>query len=77
MVSCSKQSVRRICPIQLIFLLIIVSNMVLCSPTLHSICSFVTLSVHLIFSIFLQHLISKFSRQFFRRFTQRPRLRSI
>uniref|UniRef100_A0A6M2DWL7 Putative secreted protein n=1 Tax=Xenopsylla cheopis TaxID=163159 RepID=A0A6M2DWL7_XENCH len=60
--SCSKQSVPRICPIQLVFLLILVSNMVLSSPTLRSTFSFVTLSVHLIFSIFLQHNISKLAR---------------
>uniref|UniRef100_A0A6M2DYA5 Putative secreted protein n=1 Tax=Xenopsylla cheopis TaxID=163159 RepID=A0A6M2DYA5_XENCH len=60
--SCSKQSVLRICPIQLVFLLMIVSNIVLSSPTLRSTSSFVTLSVHLIYSILLQHHISKLSR---------------
>uniref|UniRef100_A0A6M2DYC2 Putative secreted protein n=1 Tax=Xenopsylla cheopis TaxID=163159 RepID=A0A6M2DYC2_XENCH len=47
----------RICPIQLVFLLIIVSNMTLSSPILRSIFSFVAL--HLLFFILLQHHISK------------------
>uniref|UniRef100_A0A6M2DX67 Putative product n=1 Tax=Xenopsylla cheopis TaxID=163159 RepID=A0A6M2DX67_XENCH len=58
MASCSKQSMLKICPIQLVFLFIIIFNVVLSSPTLLSTSSVVTLSIHMIFSIFLQHHIS-------------------
>uniref|UniRef100_A0A6M2E483 Putative secreted protein n=1 Tax=Xenopsylla cheopis TaxID=163159 RepID=A0A6M2E483_XENCH len=44
--SCSRYSLLRIWPIHLVFLLAIVSNMVLFSPTLRSTFSFVTLSGH-------------------------------
>uniref|UniRef100_A0A6M2E0J1 Putative nadh dehydrogenase subunit 6 mitochondrion n=1 Tax=Xenopsylla cheopis TaxID=163159 RepID=A0A6M2E0J1_XENCH len=48
-------SVLRIYPNQLVFLLIIVSNMFLFLPTLPSTSSFVILSIHLIFSILPQN----------------------
>uniref|UniRef100_A0A6M2DVK4 Putative secreted protein n=1 Tax=Xenopsylla cheopis TaxID=163159 RepID=A0A6M2DVK4_XENCH len=54
---CSKQSMLRICSIYLAFLLIIVFNMIVSSPILCSISSLVTL-----FTILLQHHISKLSR---------------
>ena len=52
------------CPIQLAFLLFIVCRIFLCSLTLCNNSSFLTPSIQLIFSILLQHQISKLSRRF-------------
>lgn len=65
MTTCSRHSLLRLCAIHLDFPLIITTNVVLFSLTLHSISSYVTLYIHLIFSILLQRHIFKFSRWFF------------
>ena len=57
-----RQFLRKMWPIQLAFRFIISCRMFLCSLTLSNTSSFLTWSVKLIFSILLQHHISKLSR---------------
>jgi hypothetical protein len=52
---------RKIWPIQLAFRFLISCRIFLCSPTLSNTSSFLTWSVQMIFSILLQHHISKLS----------------
>ena len=52
---------RKMCPIQLTFLFLISCRLFLFSLTLTHASSFLTLSVQLVFSILLQHHISKLS----------------
>jgi predicted CDP-diglyceride synthetase/phosphatidate cytidylyltransferase len=59
-----RQFLRKMWPIQLAFLLFIVCTIFLCSLTLCNTSSFLTRSVQLIFSILLQHHMSKLSRYF-------------
>jgi len=61
---CRRQSLRKMWPIQFAFLLRVSCRIFLCSLTLSSTSSFLTWSVQLIFSILLQHHISKLSRCF-------------
>jgi len=60
---CRKHFLRRMWPIQLAFRLLISCRIFLCSLTLSN-TSFPTWSAQLIFSILLQHHISKLSRRF-------------
>ena len=57
---CRRQFLHKMWPIQLAFRFLISSSMFLCSLTLSNTSSFLTRSVQLIFSILLQHHISKF-----------------
>jgi len=59
---CRRQFLRKMWPIQFAFHLHISCRIFLCSLTLSNTSSFLTWSVHLIFSILLQHHISKLSR---------------
>ena len=59
-----RQFLRTIWPIQLAFRFLISYRIFLCSVTLSNTSSFLTWSVQLIFSILLQHHISKLSRYF-------------
>ena len=59
-----RQFLRKMWPIQLAFRFLISYRIFLCSLTLSNTSSFLTWSVQLIFSIFLQHHISKLSRYF-------------
>jgi len=59
-----RQFLRKMCPIQLAFHFLILCRIFLYSLTLSNTSSFLTWSVHLIFSILLQHHISKLSRYF-------------
>ena len=59
-----KQFLRKMWPIQLAFRFIISCRIFLCSLTLSNTSSFLTWSVQLIFSILLQHHISKLSSYF-------------
>ena len=59
-----RQFLRNIWPIQSTFRFLIACRIFLCSLTWSNTYSFLTLSVQLIFSIFLQHHISKLSRCF-------------
>ena len=59
-----RQFLRKMCPIQLAFRFLILCRIFLCSLTLSNTSSFLTWSVQLIFSILLQHHISKLSRCF-------------
>ena len=59
-----RQFLRNMWPIQLAFHYLISCRIFLCSLTLSKTSSFLTWSVQLIFSIFLQHHISKLSRYF-------------
>jgi len=59
-----RQFLRKMWPIQLAFLFHISCRIFLCSLTLSNTSSFLTWSVQLIFSILLQHHISKLSRYF-------------
>ena len=61
---CRRQFLRKMWPILLAFLLFISCRIFLCSLTLSNTSSFLTWSVQLIFSILLQHHISKLSRCF-------------
>ena len=61
---CRRQFLRKMWPIQLAFRLRISCRIFLCSLTLSNTSSFLTWSVQLIFSILLQHHISKLSRCF-------------
>jgi len=61
---CRRQFLRKMWPIQLAFRLLIWCRIFLCSLTLSNTSSFLTWSVQLIFSIILQHHISKLSRCF-------------
>ena len=61
---CRRQFLRKIWPIQFVFRLHISCRIFLCSLTLSNTFSFLTWSVQLIFSILLQHHISKLSRCF-------------
>jgi len=61
---CRRQFLRKIWPIQFAFRLRIWCRIFLCSLTLSNTSSFLTWSVQLIFSILLQHHISKLSRCF-------------
>jgi len=61
---CRRQFLRRMWPIQFAFRLRISCKIFLCSLNLSNTSSFLTWSVQLIFSILLQHHISKFSRYF-------------
>jgi len=61
---CRRQFLRKMWPIQLAFRLLISCRIFLCSLTLSNTSSFLTWSVQLIFSILLQHQISKLSRCF-------------
>jgi hypothetical protein len=61
---CRKQFLRKMWPIQFAFRLRISCRIFLCSLTLSNTSSFLTRSVQLIFSIFLQHHISKLSTCF-------------
>ena len=61
---CRGQFLRKMWPIQLAFRLGISCRIFLCSLTLNNTSSFLTWSVQLIFSILLQHNISKLSRCF-------------
>jgi len=58
---CRRQFLRKTWPIQFTFYLRISCRIFLCSLTLSNISSFLTWSVQLIFSILLQHHISKIS----------------
>ena len=60
-----RQFLRKMWPIQLAFRFHISCRIFLCSLTLSNTSSFLTWSVQLIFSILLQHHISKLSRYFF------------
>ena len=66
---CRRQFLRKMWPIHLVIRLLISCRIFLCSLTLCNSSSFLTRSVQLIFSILLQHHISKLSRCF--RFTAR------
>ena len=59
---CRRQFLRKMWPIQLAFRFFISCRIFLCSLTLSNTSSFLTWSVQLIFSILLQHHISKLSR---------------
>ena len=59
---CRRQFLRKMWPIQLAFHLLISCRIFLCSLTLSNAYLFLTWSVQLIFSILLQHHISKLSR---------------
>jgi len=59
---CRRQILRKMWPIQFAFRLRISCRIFLCSLTLINTSSFLTRSVQLIFSILLQHHISKLSR---------------
>jgi len=59
---CRRQFLHKMWPIQLAFRLLISCRIFLCSLTLRNTSSFLTWSVQLIFSIPLQHHISKLSR---------------
>ena len=59
-----RQFLRKMWPIQLAFLFRISRRIFLCSLTRSNTSSFLTWSIELIFSIFLQHHISKLSRYF-------------
>ena len=61
---CRMQFLRKRWPIQLAFLLLISCRIFLCSLTLSYTSSFLAWSVQLLFSILLQHHISKLSRCF-------------
>jgi len=61
---CRRQFLRKMWPIQFAFRLRISCRIFLCSLTLSNTSSFLTWSVQLIFSILLQHHISKLSRCF-------------
>jgi len=61
---CRRQFLRKMWPIQFAFCLLISCRIFLCSLTVSNISSFLTWSVQLIFSILLQHHISKLSRCF-------------
>jgi len=61
---CRRQFLRKMWPIQFAFRLRISCRIFLCSLTLGNTSSFLTWSVQLIFSIILQHHISKLSRCF-------------
>ena len=62
--SCRRQFLRKMWPVQLAFRLLISCRIFLCSLTLSNTSSFLTWSVQLIFSILLQHHISKLPRCF-------------
>ena len=59
----TRQFLRKMWPIQLTFRFLISCRIFLCSLTLSNTSSFLTWSVQLIFSILLQHHISKLSRR--------------
>jgi len=59
-----RQFLRKMWPIQLAFRFLISCRIFFCSLTLSNTSSFLTWSVQLIFSILLQHHISKLSRYF-------------
>ena len=59
-----RQFLRKVWPIQLAFRFLISCRIFLCSLTVSNTSSFLTRSVQLIFSILLQHHISKLSRRF-------------
>jgi hypothetical protein len=61
---CRNQFLRKMWPIELAFRFLISSTIFLCSSTVSDTSSFLTWSVQLIFSILLQHHISKLSRCF-------------
>ena len=61
---CRRQFLRKMWPIQLAFRFLISCRIFLCSLTLSNTSSFLTWSIQLIFSILLQHHISKLSRRF-------------
>ena len=61
---CRRQFLRKMWPIQLAFRFLISCRIFLCSLTLSNTSSFLTWTVQLIFSILLQHHISKLSRRF-------------
>ena len=61
---CRRQFLRKMWPIQLAFRFLISCRIFFCSLTLSYTSSFLTWSVQLIFSILLQHHISKLSRRF-------------
>jgi hypothetical protein len=61
---CRRQFLRKMWPIQFAFRLRISCRICLCSLTLSNTSSFLTWSVQLIFSVLLQHHISKLSRCF-------------
>ena len=61
---CRRQFLRKMWPIHIVFRLRISCRIFLCSLTLSNTSSFLTWSVQLIFSILLQHHISKLSRFF-------------
>ena len=61
---CRRQFLRKMWPIQLAFRFLISCRIFLCSLTLRNTSSFLTWLVQLIFSILLQHHISKLHRRF-------------
>ena len=61
---CRRQCLRKIWPIQLAFRLLISCEVSICSLTVSNTSSFLTWSIQMIFSILLQHHISKLSRCF-------------
>ena len=61
---CRRQFLPKMCPIQLAFRLLISRRIFLCSLTLSNTSSFLTRSIQMIFSILLQHHISKLSTCF-------------
>ena len=61
---CRRQFLRKMWPIHLAFRLLISCRIFLCPLTLSNTSSFLTWSVQLIFSILLQHYISKLSKCF-------------
>ena len=64
MTRCRRQFLRKMWPIQLAFRLLISCRIFFCYLTLSNTSSFLTCPVQLIFSILLQHHISKLSRCF-------------
>jgi hypothetical protein len=61
---CRRQFLRKMWPIQLAFRLFISCRIFLCSLTLSNTSTFLTWSVQMVFSILLQHHISKLSKRF-------------
>ena len=74
---CRRQFLRKIWPIQLAFRFLISYRIFLCSLTLSNTSSFLTWSVQLIFSILLQHHISKLSKAFLICCPERPSFSTI
>ena len=74
---CRRQFLRKMWPIQFAFRLLISRRIFLCSLTLSNTSSFLRLSVQLIFSILLQHHISKIFQVFLIYCPKRPSFSTI